>query len=263
VNDASISVLPRFPPDTRPPGCSGESAFPRGLRSPQISPQVTKWADRRTCRRTTARSAVGKRSRRLEDGEEERIRAVGDAFVNDFLTAMLFTGCRPAELRTLQWSEVGDRIVILATKAKDREERRIPIRPEVQKVLDARRKGPDGEDLALTAHVFGDDTDRQLSRENLCGRWRDVCAKANVKDLHLHDLRAEFGSRLVESGVPMHEVRDALGHSNVVMTSTYLRTRTDSLPAAYAQPGQRKLRLVQSNGWSAPLRDVIRIIQPT
>ncbi len=51
--------------------------------------------------------------------------------------------------------------------------------------------------------------------------------------LHLHDLRGEAGSQLLEAGVPIHEVRDALGHST--MTSTYLRTRSNSLTKAYEQ----------------------------
>ncbi|HYT76903.1 MAG TPA: site-specific integrase [Vicinamibacterales bacterium] len=186
-----------------------------------------------------------KRSRRLEEGEEERIRAVGDPFVNDFLTAMLHTGCRPGELRTLQRSEVRERIVVLASKAKDREERRIPIRPEVQEVLDRRRKGPDGADLPPDTYVFGDDTGRIMSRERLCARWRATCATAKVENLHLHDLRGEFGSQLAESGVPLHQVRDALGHANISMTSTYLRSRTDSLDDAYAQLDRKKLKLVK------------------
>src|SRR5258708_2998955 len=188
----------------------------------------------------------GKRARRLEPGEEGRIRAVADDFMNDFLTAILFTGCRPGELRTLQWSEVGERIVILARKAKDREERKLPILPELRDVLDRRRKGPDGHPLPADAHVFGDDTGRLTAIERLCARWRDVCAKAKVVNLHLHDLRAEFGSRMIEAGVPIHQVRDALGHANVSMTSTYLRSRTDSLDDAYGQLRQHRkgLKLV-------------------
>ena len=171
----------------------------------------------------------------MEPVEEERIRAVEDAFVNDFMSAMLLTGCRPSELRTLQRSEVRERIVILASKGQG--EGHIPIRPELKTILD-RRTGD---------YPFGDEQGRMLSRERLCERWRDVCKRANVVNLHLHDLRAEFGSRLCESDVPLHLVRDAFGHSNVSMTSTYLRTRTDSLDAACAKLGERKLRLVQSN----------------
>jgi integrase len=55
-------------------------------------------------------------------------------------TALVETSCRPGELRTLQWSEVRkDEIVLLATKTKDREERRVPIMPVLAAILDRRR----------------------------------------------------------------------------------------------------------------------------
>jgi integrase len=41
-------------------------------------------------------------------------------------------------------------------------------------------------------------------------------------DLHFHDLRHEAGSRLLESGWPLHHVQEMLGHANVSQTSTYL-----------------------------------------
>jgi integrase/recombinase XerD len=170
-------------------------------------------------------STSSKRTRRLEAGEEDRIRAVGDVFITDFMVAMLATGCRPGELRQLKRSEVRERLIVLAENAKDGEERRVPIRPELAEIF-ARR---------TTDYVFADERGRMCSRERLCEKWRAVCKLANVVDLHLHDLRAEFGSRMLEAAVPLHLVRDALGHANVSMTSTYLRSRVDSLDAAYAR----------------------------
>jgi integrase len=41
-------------------------------------------------------------------------------------------------------------------------------------------------------------------------------------DLHFHDLRREAGSRWLEGGVPLHTVRDWLGHTSIAQTSTYL-----------------------------------------
>jgi integrase len=65
------------------------------------------------------------------------------------------TGCRPGELRTLQWSDVQpDHLIVLASKAKDREERRIPITPTLQAILDRRQLGPDGSKLPSSAYVF-------------------------------------------------------------------------------------------------------------
>ncbi|HUL71483.1 MAG TPA: tyrosine-type recombinase/integrase, partial [Vicinamibacterales bacterium] len=56
-----------------------------------------------------------------------------------------------------------------------------------------------------------------------------------IVDLHFHDLRREFGSRLMESGAPIHTVRDYLGHADISQTSTYLATSLIGLEAAMRQ----------------------------
>jgi site-specific recombinase XerC len=120
-----------------------------------------------------------------------------------------------------------------------------PYPSEVKEVLDRRRKGPDGDNLPDDAYVFGTETGEQIARKTLCERWRTACDAAGVVNLHLHDLRAEFGSRLADAGVPLHLIRDSLGHSNVQITSTYLRTRVDSLEGAFdALSASPKLKLV-------------------
>jgi integrase len=60
---------------------------------------------------------------------------------------------------------------------------------------------------------------------------------------NLHLQRGKFASRLAESDLPLHQVRDARGHANVTMTSNYLRSRTDSLDDACAQLGRRRRQL--------------------
>jgi len=52
--------------------------------------------------------------------------------------------------------------------------------------------------------------------------------------LHFHDLRREFGSRLLESGASHHDVRDFLGHSNITTTSRYLKSSIDRLEKTLA-----------------------------
>jgi site-specific recombinase XerC len=44
--------------------------------------------------------------------------------------------------------------------------------------------------------------------------------RANIRDLHFHDLRREFASRLPESSDGLHDVQWFLGHANVTQTST-------------------------------------------
>lgn len=43
-----------------------------------------------------------------------------------------------------------------------------------------------------------------------------------VVGLQFRDLRHECGSRLLESGWSLHDVRDMLGHTNVTTTNNYL-----------------------------------------
>jgi len=40
-------------------------------------------------------------------------------------------------------------------------------------------------------------------------------------DLHWHDLRHEYASRLVERGVPLSQVGDLLGHASILTTERY------------------------------------------
>ena len=41
-------------------------------------------------------------------------------------------------------------------------------------------------------------------------------------DLRFHDLRHEAGSRWLEAGMPLHHVKELLGHANIATTDTYL-----------------------------------------
>lgn len=41
-------------------------------------------------------------------------------------------------------------------------------------------------------------------------------------NLHFHDLRHEAGSRWLEAGMPLHHVKEILGHANISQTDTYL-----------------------------------------
>jgi integrase len=41
-------------------------------------------------------------------------------------------------------------------------------------------------------------------------------------DLHFHDLRHEAGSRWLEAGMPLHHVKELLGHTNISQIDTYL-----------------------------------------
>jgi hypothetical protein len=62
--------------------------------------------------------------------------------------------------------------------------------------------------------------------------WRATCRRAGIENLRFHDLRREFGSRVLESGSSLVEARDLLGHANISQTSTYLQSTAKTLGVA-------------------------------
>ena len=46
-------------------------------------------------------------------------------------------------------------------------------------------------------------------------------------DLHFHALRHEAGSRWLEQGLPLHHVKELLGHASISTTDTYLERESD------------------------------------
>ena len=59
--------------------------------------------------------------------------------------------------------------------------------------------------------------------------WRATLDQAGIDDLHWHDLRHEYASRLVEQRVPLSQVRDLLGHASIVTTERYDNQKPEAL----------------------------------
>ena len=62
--------------------------------------------------------------------------------------------------------------------------------------------------------------------------WATVRDKAGVPDVHVHDLRHTFASRLVMKRVPLFEVQKLLGHSSMKMTARYAHLAPEALESA-------------------------------
>ncbi|HXG89845.1 MAG TPA: site-specific integrase [Vicinamibacterales bacterium] len=164
------------------------------------------------------------RSRRLQPGEDERLRMAAGARLCEIITAAVETGMRMGEILSLQWSQVRfaprAEIFLPATKTKARRDRRVPISSVLLPVLERRRIDPAGQVLGPDAYVFGDDIGRR--RLSIKTAWRLTVRRAKIEDLHFHDLRREAGSRWMDAGIPLATIQRWLGHANISQTSTYL-----------------------------------------
>jgi len=62
--------------------------------------------------------------------------------------------------------------------------------------------------------------------------FRRAVDKAGLEDLHFHDLRHTFGTRLVQMGVDLYRVQKLMGHKSIRMTERYAHHCPASLKSA-------------------------------
>ena len=55
--------------------------------------------------------------------------------------------------------------------------------PTLREILDRRRIGPDGNEFAADAHVFGNEVGDEMQRRYLCRRRLMTCERAQVENL--------------------------------------------------------------------------------
>jgi integrase len=164
------------------------------------------------------------RSRRLQPGEEQRLLGAARGGLQDVILAALETGMRRGEILSLQWDQVRftprAEFFLPARKTKTKRDRRVPVSSVLRAVLEQRRVDPAGAELPPDAYVFGDEIGRR--RGAIKTAWRLTCRRAQIADLHFHDLRREAGSRWMDAGVPLATIQRWLGHANIAQTSSYL-----------------------------------------
>ena len=197
------------------------------------------------------------RSRRLYDNEYEDLLNAASPDMQDVIVAAVETGMRLGEITSLQWRQITfwphAEIFVPAQKAKQKKDRRIPVVPELRKILERRRLDPAGNAMGPQQYVFGDAVGRPVKSHKTA--WRAIKLRANghtpayetvtvivdgakkrkkrltaecrdyLKDIGLrfHDLRREAGSRWDESGVvPIAQNQAQLGHMKLSQTSTYV-----------------------------------------
>lgn len=188
-----------------------EQAQPNGEKVKDVTNQQV---DKRAIRIRAGVNSV----RRLESGEEKRLLEYAEPHLHALIVAALETGCRLGELLSLQWPQVRwmENVVLLPT-VKTSEVRDVPITSRLRELLEMRRQRTDGRELGPEAYVFGNRVGERI--QTITTAWRAACRRAKITDLHFHDLRREFASRLLESGASDDEKRERLGHANIPATS--------------------------------------------
>jgi integrase len=198
-----------------------------------------------------------KRRRRISEDEETALIAVAPLHLRAMIITALDTGMRRGEMLALRFSDIdwNRRLITLrGPTTKSKKTRQVPIGTErLLAVLEWLRIDGAGERKPDSAPVFSNEAGEPLTifkkawtitvlkAHGVDTHWRkssykDLTYECQERlrqiDLHWHDLRHEYASRLVERGVPLAQVRDLLGHASITTTERYDNQTIEALSIA-------------------------------
>jgi integrase len=176
------------------------------------------------------------RERRLSSDDLNRIaqalRSTRNPWIEPAIQFAIATGLRRGELLAMRWSDIDPQRRLLAVpQTKTGEPRVIPLTTAAFALLSTLPK------QECDDRVFA------LSANALRIAWKRLTHRADIKDLHFHDLRHEAISRFFELGLTVPEVALISGHRDPRMLARYTHIRPahvgrrlDNLIAIQSQP---------------------------
>ena len=174
------------------------------------------------------------RIRWLSIEEEDRLRAHCSAELWLQIELAVLTGLRQSEQFMLQWSSVDFATgVITIPRSKSGSVRRVPMSDRVTQILAGMRsRGSSSWVYPAYANDGGNGVLNDAGGSRLWREFNRARKGAGLVDLHWHDLRHTFASRLVMSGVDLYTVQKLLGHRTIEMTQRYAHLAPDHLRSA-------------------------------
>lgn len=170
---------------------------------------------------------VNQRDRWITVDEERRLHESAPPWLSLVITFATSTGMRRGEILKLTWDNVDLKAgVIYVRNTKNKTPRTVPITPRVRQVLDSLMSE------TISAGFVFQRKGKSIPTPTLEGAFSLACARAGVADLHFHDLRHTFATRLVQNGVDLYTLQRLLGHKNFQMTTRYAHHSTESLRRA-------------------------------
>ncbi|MDB5525663.1 MAG: site-specific integrase [Rhizobium sp.] len=165
--------------------------------------------------RLSIKSDDRRRERRLSPVEELKLTQAAKRTLRDYLSPVILlaleTGMRRGELLSIRTDHVDFRRRLLSVpETKNGESRTIPLTEKALEILRERFAiaTDDGRLFSVSATAL------QLS-------WQRTCRRANIENLHFHDLRHEAISRFFEMGLTTPEVALISGHKDIRMLFRY------------------------------------------
>ena len=167
----------------------------------------------------------------------------------------LYSGLRFAEVAGLKWQDIDFEHSIINVKGKGGRPRKVPLHNRLKELLEARRSADDSPyDLIYPDQKGNVQTRISALFYRVVEQLGLNAGRERKYRLDFHSLRHTFGTRLARRA-PITDVRDVLGHANLIMTSRYSHGSADRAMVAVQSLGQETAQEINGNGTAViPLR---------
>jgi integrase len=166
------------------------------------------------------------RDRWLTLEEEQRLLPATAPWLRELVVFAIYTGMRMGEILALTWAGVDlYRRTVTVFRSKNGERRTIPVNTTVLDLLKHKYTAR----LRTTDTVFHSHTHTPIDGSNIRRALTAALGIAKIQDLHFHDLRHTFATRMVQAGIDLYKVQRLLGHKSPIMTQRYAHHYPESL----------------------------------
>lgn len=180
-----------------------------------------------------------RRRRYLKREEMKRLLAALDGFGEagvrwrfaQLIRLLLLTGCRVSEIKDARWEWVQDAILVVPPEChktgRDGHPRLVHLTPPALAVLQQLRASSNSDWI-----IQGDGDHPLVGYQKL---WEELCAAAQLTDLHVHDLRHSYASVGISAGLTLKQIGGLLGHASPLTTDRYAHLVEEAAAAAAAK----------------------------
>ena len=232
IKDITPSALSKYKADrlqkVKPSTVRKELAFLRRV----FNIAIEEWE---LCRDNPVKKVM--KSLKVDDGrvryvtaeEASKLRFTLPDWLKPIVIVASQTGLRLSNMVELTVSQLDFRLnMIIVPKTKNGYPVGVPmtniVRNTLLRVLETRR--------IASQYVFVDEIGMPHSGKKVSMSFKRACDRAGVNDLRFHDLRHDFATVLIQSGVDLYRVQKLCGHKDQRMTQRYAHLLPESLREA-------------------------------
>jgi integrase len=171
------------------------------------------------------------------ESREKKIRAARNipdsvAFadhIKPMVIISLTSGIRKGSLFGFLWSDIdfdNNTLTLRPSNVKSKKKTILPMSADTKATLLKWKEQTGNDGLVFKSPVTG------TMLTNVKKAWAGVLKEAKIENFRWHDMRHDFASRLVMSGVDLFHVQKLMGHSDISMTQRYAHLAPNDLQRA-------------------------------